>query len=65
MPRPILSREPDSGPREYLAQGVTSVSGWKFVIFNGELGFVNHLARIVTSELTKRSKPVHHEPLYH
>jgi hypothetical protein len=32
------------------------VSEWKFVIFNGELGFVNHLALIVTSELTKRSK---------
>jgi hypothetical protein len=43
-------------------QGNTSTPSPKFVKFNGELGFVNHLARIVTIELIKRSKPVHTGP---
>jgi hypothetical protein len=43
-------------------QPVASIFRRKFVKFNGELGFVNHLARNVTGELTKRSKLVLQDP---
>jgi hypothetical protein len=43
-------------------QPVASIFRRKFVFFNGELGFVNHLARNVTGELTKRSKLVLQDP---
>jgi hypothetical protein len=41
------------------------LSEWKFVISNGELGFVNHLALTVAGELTKRIKQVQFEPRNH